>query len=52
MAVEEVVAIVVGRLRVGRPLIVHCGCECDVWWMVVVERWCARLAPGFAAVSR
>ena len=48
MVVEEVVAIVVGRLVSS----VVCGCECDVWWMVVVERWCARLAPGFAAVSR
>eukprot|EP00966_Prymnesium_polylepis_P248702 5750335-Prymnesium_polylepis.1 len=31
---------------------VVCDCECDVWWMVVVERWCARFATGFAAVSR
>eukprot|EP00966_Prymnesium_polylepis_P213210 4938409-Prymnesium_polylepis.1 len=32
---------------VGRPLVV--GCECDVWWMVVVERPVLRL---FRANSR
>eukprot|EP00966_Prymnesium_polylepis_P041758 969556-Prymnesium_polylepis.1 len=47
MVVVEVVAIVLSALGS-----VVCGCEVDVWWMVVVVRWCAQFATSFAAVSR